>query len=114
MILRHLGTMQTAINSMEMLGSELARLHVSQEQRTVLLFFVCKRGKHRSVAMSVALRLAVWTDPRFAVDKVVQLTDLGQTTACRLCTECDQFPLNVPRRLAAARELMAAFAAGAA
>jgi hypothetical protein len=101
-ILQHLGTMQGALDSMEMLGGELARLYVSQETRTVLLFFVCKRGKHRSVAMSVALRLAIWTDPRFAVDRVVQLTDLGQTTACGLCTACSQFPLNVPNRLEAA------------
>jgi hypothetical protein len=99
---------------MEMLGGELARLYVEKETRTVLLFFVCKRGKHRSVAMSVALRLAIWKDPRFAVERVVQLTDLGQTTACRLCTECSLFRLNVPKRLEAARALMTAFATGAA
>ena len=113
-ILAHLSSMEKAHVSMNLLGAELARQHMLREKRTLILIFVCRQGRHRSVAMSVALRLAIWRDPRFAVSRVMQLTDLGRDSGCKQCHECNPFPLNREDRLEAARPLIAAFMEGAA
>jgi hypothetical protein len=60
--------------------------------------FVCKSGKHRSVGMATALRLAVMRDADYVVRRVVYCTDLARACRCGLCFECDTAQLSTQAR----------------
>ena len=73
----------------------------------IYVAFVCKSGKHRSVGMATALRLAVMHDACYVVRRIVYCTDLAQACRCGLCFECDTAELSTRARQAATQNLQA-------
>ena len=105
-ILRYLDGRQDCRNTMRYVLERLERCR-SQGAEQIWVAFVCKSGKHRSVGMATALRLAVMHDACYVVRRVVYCTDLARACRCGLCFACDATELSTRARQAATQNLQA-------
>jgi RNase adaptor protein for sRNA GlmZ degradation len=109
-ILRYLDGRQDCRNTMRYLLERLERCR-QQGIGDIYVAFVCKSGKHRSVGMATALRLAVMHDACYVVRRLVCCADLAQACRCGLCFECDATELSARARQAATQNLQAVWPA---
>jgi RNase adaptor protein for sRNA GlmZ degradation len=77
------------------------------EVSDIYVAFVCRSGKHRSVGMATALRLAIGDDACYNLRSVVYCTDLARACRCGLCHACDTTHLRTRARVEATHNLRA-------
>ena len=89
----------------------MRQIHARCEERrgrgvlNIQIAFVCKSGKHRSVGMATALRLALLRDSQYQVRRVVYCTDLARECRCRMCPACTVDVLSTMARQSTTQKL---------